>query len=176
MSFEFAILDFLQEFLKCDAMDKAMVFITTLGNSGYIWIVICIILLFTKKFRKAGFALATALILGVILGNWILKPLFSRARPSWINDEIILLIKNPRDFSFPSGHALASFASAFVITHFIKKAGFFVYPLAALISFSRLYLYVHFPTDVIFGALFGGVVGYMGVKIAERIKNKGQSL
>ena len=170
---ELAFLDFLQENIKSDVLDKTMVFITSLGNSGFIWIVICVVMLSFKKFRKEGMALAIGLIMGMILGNFILKPVFARPRPSWINEEIILLIQNPKDFSFPSGHTLASFVSAFIITHYHKKAGFFVITLAILIAFSRLYLYVHYPTDIIFGIAFGCVIGYVSVKITERIyKNK----
>lgn len=169
---EFGILNFIQENLRCGFLDWLLVALTTLGNNGFIWILICIFSLFSKKYQKMGILMAVALLIGFILGNVFLKPLIARERPSWINAEILLLIKNPHDFSFPSGHTLSSFAAASVIACFDKKMGTAALFLAALIAFSRLYLYVHFPTDVLSGAVLGSLIGMLVSYLGKRVKMK----
>lgn len=154
-------------------LDSIMVFITTLGNAGIIWIAIAIIFSFTKKYRACGIAMILALLLSFIFGNVILKNIFERPRPSWIDSSVVLLIKNPTDFSFPSGHSFASFAGATAIFMYHKKEGIAALILAGLIAFSRLYLFVHYPSDVILGSLFGIIAGVIAVMIVNKfISNK----
>ncbi len=153
-------------------LDSIMVFITTLGNAGIIWIAIAVIFLFLKKYRKCGIAMIGALILSVVFGNIILKNLVARPRPCWIDNTVPLLIKNPIDYSFPSGHAFASFAGAMSIYLYHKKEGIAALILAALIAFSRLYLFVHYPTDVLFGAIFGIVTAIISANIVNRYITK----
>lgn len=149
-------------------LDSIMVFITTLGNAGIIWIVLAVIFLFTKKYRKCGIAMALALLFSVVFGNVILKNLFERPRPSWVDASVALLIKNPKDFSFPSGHSFASFAGATAIYMYHKREGIAALILAALIAFSRLYLFVHYPSDVLLGSLFGVIAAVVAVKIVNK--------
>jgi len=114
--------------------------------------------------------LLVALALGVLTGNLTLKPLIARPRPCWVDESVRLLIPNPTDYSFPSGHTLSSVIGATVLTKANAKFGLAAIPLAALIAFSRLYLYVHYPTDVLGGMVFGilaGYVGYLMVKFLE---------
>lgn len=132
-----------------------MVFITGLGDYGFIWIIIAVILIVQPKHRKCGVTMLLALLCGVIIGNGFLKNLIARPRPCWIDSSVSLLIKNPTDYSFPSGHTLASFEGAAVIFLYNKKAGVLAYILASLIAFSRLYLFVHYPTDVLAGMILG---------------------
>lgn len=110
MEWEFAILDMLQN-IQNPVLTKIMAFITMLGEAGWFWIVLGIVLLCTKKYRKCGVAVLFALILDLILANIILKPLVARPRPCWIREDIELLVRVPKDYSFPSGHTMASFAS-----------------------------------------------------------------
>ena len=154
---DFTILDFIQDNLKCGFLDWFMPRISALGNSGIIWILITIVFLFTKRYRKQGVVLAVGLLVGFLIGNLTLKPLIARMRPSWINEDIVLLIGNPKDYSFPSGHTLSSFIAAILITLNNKKLGIFAIPLASLIAFSRMYLYVHYPSDIL-GALILAVI------------------
>lgn len=163
--FDFLILNFINNSLKCDFMDFIMPKITFLGSGGFIWILIGVIMLFIKKYRKGGIVLLISLAAGAILGNLILKPIISRPRPCHINEMFPLLIDTPRDFSFPSGHTLASATAAYIITYFNKRVGYIVIPIAVLIAFSRLYLYVHFPSDVICGAAIGIFTAYFTIKI-----------
>lgn len=169
---DFAILDFIHNNFSSPIMDKIMVFITSLGNAGMIWIVTGLIMLCIKKYRKTGIMLVIGLTIGLILGNFILKPGIARIRPFGIREGIELLIKEPSDYSFPSGHTLASIISSVIIILNHKKIGYYATILAVLIAFSRLYLYVHFPTDVIAGALLGAVIAVFSVKITNRFFDK----
>lgn len=159
------ILDLIQKYLDCGFMDYIMPKITSLGNGGFIWITIGIILMFSKKYRKYGVALIISLVMGAILGSVILKPLIARPRPCHINGEFPLLINLPTDYSFPSGHTMSSVSAAYVIQKANRKWGYFAIPLSVLIAFSRLYLYVHFLSDVIAGAFFGIFFGALTIKI-----------
>lgn len=153
-------------------LDKIMVAITSLGNAGLIWIGIAIFLLCIKKTRKCGALMLVSMGLGLILGNGILKNLIARERPCWIDSNIALLIPNPHDYSFPSGHTLASFEAAVMIYLHNKKWGAISFVLAAIIAFSRMYLFVHFPTDILCGAALGTLISIFVYDVYEIIKNK----
>ena len=153
-------------------LDKIMVAITTLGNAGILWIGIAVFLLFIKKTRKCGILMLVSMALGLILGNGILKNVIARERPCWIDTSIPLLIPNPHDFSFPSGHTLASFEAAVMIFLHNKKWGAISFILAILIAFSRMYLFVHFPKDILCGAALGTLNSLLVYKAQEIIKKK----
>ena len=152
-----------------DILDKIMIFFTNLGDAGIFWIILAIILLFFKKTRKCGLLMLISMALGVIIGNGIIKNLVRRSRPCWLDSSIPLLIKNPSDFSFPSGHTLASFEAFVMIFLHNKKWGIASGIIALLIAFSRLYLFVHFPTDVLAGAILGIVISLMTYYVYEKI-------
>ena len=156
-SMDFAVLDWIQENVACKALDYFFSFITHFGDAGLFWIGLGILLLCFKKTRKAGFCLLIAISIGFLVSNLILKPWVARTRPYDINTAITLLIGKPSDFSFPSGHTTASIAASLAILYHHKKAGIGALVLAILVSLSRLYLYVHFPTDVLVGAIVGTV-------------------
>lgn len=149
------ILIYINSNLRNPVLDKVMVAITSLGNMGIIWIVISIILIISKKHRKTGVMVIAAVFLSTILGEGILKHIFRRLRPV---NEILKngpLIAKPLSYSFPSGHTACAFAAYGVIAKYSKKYSIAVFILAILIGFSRLYLYVHYPTDVLCGAILG---------------------
>ncbi|GAA4653281.1 phosphatase PAP2 family protein [Anaerocolumna aminovalerica] len=166
-SFDWTVLNWIHDTLTCPVLDYLMPKITALGDGGLIWIVTALVLLTSKKYRKYGITLIIGLVMGVLVGNVFLKNFFERSRPSWSDPSITLLISNPTDFSFPSGHTLASAIAATILTMSNKKFGCVAIPLACLIAFSRLYLYVHFPSDVLGAALIGLVIGvsvFFGVR------------
>lgn len=175
-SIDFKILDAIQSITN-PVLDAFFVVITHLGDAGALWIAIAVLCLCFKKTRKCGVMLAAVLILGTLLGNMALKNIIARPRPFVQNPEMLkeLLIAAPHGFSCPSGHTLASFESAFVIFLNNKKWGIVSLVIAALIAFSRMYLYVHFFTDILLGTLLGIVLGclvyYAVNKIEGRIKN-----
>ena len=173
---ELTILNFIQEHMTNPVMDKVMVFITTLGDAGIIWIITALIMISCKKYRRTGITLAIGLILSLLIGNIILKPLVARTRPFEFTEKIRLLIETPHDFSFPSGHTLASFISATILLVKERKIGYCALTLAVLIAFSRLYLYVHFPTDVLASILLGTAIGWGSVKLSEKFIFKNKSI
>ncbi len=171
MSWEFDFLYRLQE-LHTPWLDKLMVAITTLGDAGLIWILLAVVLAFTKKYRKCGVTMMLALIMMLIFGNGILKNIFMRERPCWIDTSIALLVENPHDYSFPSGHTYSSIAAATVIWLRSKKAGIAAMVLAVLIAFSRMYLFVHFPTDVLTSLVLGVITAVIAHALVERYYDK----
>ena len=169
---ELRFLDFLQT-IHTPLLDKILAFITSLGNAGIIWIVLAVVLLILPKTRRTGIIVAAALLMDLILCNLILKNLVARVRPYDVNTAIAILIKKPFDFSFPSGHTAASFAAMTALfLAKMKKAWIAALVLAALIAFSRLYFYVHYPTDVLGGAVVGILSGIIGYAIVEKIDKR----
>lgn len=169
---ELRFLDFLQT-IHTPLLDKILAFITSLGNAGIIWIVLAVVLLILPKTRKTGIIVAAALLMDLVLCNLILKNLVARVRPYDVNTAIAILIKKPLDFSFPSGHTAASFAAMTALfLAKMKKAWIAALVLAVLIAFSRLYFYVHYPTDVLGGAIVGILSGIIGYAIVEKIDKR----
>ena len=169
---EIEILSMLQK-IRTPLLDIFMSNITKLGNAGIVWILLTIVLLLIPKTRKSGLILAAALIVDLIFCNGILKPLIARIRPFDVNSAIQLIVAKPHDYSFPSGHTAASFTA--VMALYLageKKMWKAALVLAVLIALSRLYLYVHYPTDIIGGVVFGSLSGYLGYKIVEWIQKK----
>jgi len=158
--------------MTCGVFDAVMPFISALGNSAFIWIVIGIVFLCLKKYKVFGINVLIALILCGLIGNLGLKPLFARVRPYDIYTDVVLLIPRPRDYSFPSGHTMSSFAAAAVMFRYNKRFGGLACLLASAIAFSRLYLYVHFPTDIIGGIVVGTGIGIAAVFLVETVGDK----
>ncbi len=157
---EFAVLNFIQSVFGCEFMDVVMPHLTAIGNAGFIWIAVAIALMCTKKYRRGGAFMLVGLVLGLIFGNVILKNLIARPRPCWIMGTEIL-IPTPNDFSFPSGHTLASFISVFVLWRLNRRFGIAALVVAILMAFSRLYLFVHFPTDILGGIVLAYLVSLL---------------
>ena len=153
----------IQQHLRTDMLTPFMKIVTFLGNGGWFWILCAVVLLAIPKTRKTGYAAVLSLIFGVIVTNLLLKNIVARPRPFAAIEALFPLIAKPTDFSFPSGHTTASFAVALVMLRMLpKKIGIPAVVLAALVAFSRLYLGVHYPTDV----LVGFVVALVGSLLA----------
>ena len=161
-----------QHNLNSELFNRIMIFFTNLGDHGTIWIVTALILLLNKKYRKTGVLAFVSLAICSLAVNSILKPLIQRPRPFTEIADIILLIKTPKDYSFPSGHTAASFVMIFVFFRHIKKYFIPVLITGILIAFSRMYLTVHFPSDILVGLIIGLLSGYTGEKLTDRFYRK----
>lgn len=173
--FELEILDFIQTHLRTAFGDFIMPLISAMGNGGIIWICISGILCIFPKYRRYGITMFIALALDVLVCNITLKPLIARIRPFNINNDVQLLIKAPQDYSFPSGHTAASFAAVFSLMFAKNKLWKALIVPAFLIAFSRLYLYVHYPSDIFAGILVGFISGFLSVilyRTAEKLLHK----
>lgn len=172
MEWELRMLDALQS-IRTPLGDMIMSQITALGNGGILWIILACVLLAFPKTRNIGFVVAVALCWDLVLCNGILKNLFARIRPFDVNTSIELLISKPKDYSFPSGHTAASFAAvAGLYFSGGRKLWKIALPIALAIAFSRLYLYVHYPTDILGGALVGILSGYAGYQTVKMLRQK----
>jgi len=168
---DLAILDWIWENLRCGFLDAVMPVITLFAHHGIFWICLSLLLLAIPKTRKVGLAMCLALVMNVLLCNVLIKPLVARPRP-WthrpeLEAAIAALSILPTDFSFPSGHTSASFACAMAMARSKSRLGVPALILAALIGLSRLYLYVHYPTDVLCGVLLGAACGILGAYFAN---------
>lgn len=164
------ILLWIQEYLRADWLTPAVLGITKLGNVGFIWVVLSLLLLCFRKTRAAGAAGLLAVFFSLLVNNLWLKNMFSRIRPYEVVDGLVLLTRKATDFSFPSGHAGSSFAAAVAIFHIRKdKIGIAALILAFLIAFSRLYIGIHYPTDVLTGMITGTLCGLAASWIIRRL-------
>lgn len=171
--FDLPILNWIMTHLRCPFLDTVMPAITVLGDAGIFWIAVAVVLLFFPKYRRAGLGMGAAMIIGLLICNLTLKPLIARPRPydylaeHW-NVTVKLLIDAQHDFSFPSGHTIVSFEAATVLMICHRKLGIPALILACLIAFSRLYLYVHYPTDVLASVILGVGIGFLGNWLAQK--------
>lgn len=177
VSFDLPILDWIAANLWCPVLDTLMPIITLLGDAGIFWIAVSVLFMLTKKYRKTGIGMMLALMMGLLVCNIWLKPTIARIRPYDFKEEhlgviVNLLIEKQHDFSFPSGHTIASFEAAVVILLGGKMLGIPAMILAFLIAFSRLYLYVHYPTDVIFSMILGSIFALIGYWLAQKIMDR----
>ena len=157
---ELSILYWIQN-LHCDFLNTIMVtiFNDIVGSKGEIWIILGIILLLIPKTRKVGLCALSAYIIAYYVGDGILKDLIARPRPCMIDETVALLVSKPSSFSCPSVHSMLAFASASSVFWFHKKASIAALVFAVLIGFSRMYFFVHFPTDVLLGSVLGFLIG-----------------
>lgn len=163
---------FLQDTIRTPLLTRILEFTTDLGNMGFIWVVPALLLLFKKKTRPLGIAVLTALVLSLLITNGVLKNLVKEARPFVTYPEIIPLVTHvsASSYAFPSGHASASFAAAPLFFHYLpKKFGIPALILAFLVSFSRLYLGVHYPLDVLAGVVIGLGCAWLAVKMVQEV-------
>lgn len=147
--FDLNILHSIHEGISCGFLDAVFPKLTLLC---YLFIGAAVVFLFFRKFRQGGAAMCGAILLSLLVGNLLLKNLVARDRPCWIDPDFLqLLVSVPKDFSFPSAHTMISVSAAAALFHYSKALGIPALVIAALVGFSRLYLFVHFPTDVLGG-------------------------
>ena len=164
------ILLFLQEYVRNAVLTPVMKVITTLGNGGAIWIALTILLLAIPKTRKIGCMSLIALLGTLLVNNMLLKNLVARTRPYEVIEGLTYIVRKPSDYSFPSGHAGCSFSAACIMYRRLpRRYGVPALILAILISVSRLYVGVHYPSDVLFGVISGIAISYAAEVIGGRI-------
>lgn len=177
---EEAILLFIQENLRCGILNALMIFFTTLGNNGMVWLIPAFVLFLTRKYRQAGFNIVVTI--GICwLVNQLLKSVVMRPRPFTEIEMLTVLIEHPSSWSFPSGHTCSAFAAAYAYTRSFKKWGGWTYVLAVIIAASRMYVGVHYASDVLAGAVIATVLAVIVyalcrrfVKIPEYIPAEGE--
>ena len=164
------ILLWIQEYIRNDFLTPIFKFITSLGDEGYVWIAIAIVLLFVKNYRKVGLMVGASLLGSLVFNNMIVKNIVARPRPYRMIEKLTILIPEPGEYSFPSGHTSSSFAAGVVLYLMLpKKYGIPAMVLAFLIGISRLYVGVHYPTDVLGGMVMGTLIAVSVVKATEKI-------
>ena len=164
---ELTILNWIQQHLRSGVLDVVVPVFTSLANHGEIWILLALLLMFRKQTRLTGLSVGAGLLADYVVCNLSLKPLVGRLRPFVVNPAVELLIEAPHDASFPSGHTAVSFAAVAAL----KTAGSPLWKpaavLATLIALSRLYLYVHWPTDILGGVVVGWLCGALAAKLVH---------
>ena len=167
---DLSVLDALQG-CRTAGLDAFFSAVTHLGDGGILWIAFTLVLLCIPKTRRLGLCAAFALIFDLLLCNICIKPLVGRVRPYAIRD-VVLLVRAPTDASFPSGHAAAAFSAASALAWRRSRLAIPAVILACVIAFSRLYLYIHYPTDVLAGIALGALCGWLGCFVCGRILRK----
>ncbi|NMP37949.1 MAG: phosphatase PAP2 family protein [Clostridiales bacterium] len=173
-SFDLPVFLWVQNYIWGPFLDFLMPVITSLGNGGIFWIILTVVMLCFKKTRKCGVMMAFGLIISLVVNDFVLKPLISRPRPfnffdassGYIYPE---LVSRPTSWSFPSGHTSSSFAAAVPLFSQNKKLGIPALILAALIGFSRIYVHVHYCSDVLAGVVVGALYGIAAIFIGAAV-------
>ncbi len=172
LKFDAGILNFIRAHLTNPFMDGLMKFITLFGEAGIFWIVVTLALIAIPKTRRLGLCAAVSLLLEFLCCNVVLKPLIHRTRP-YILWDVTIIVERLSDYSFPSGHTGASFAVATALCFAgSRKLGIPALILSFLIAFSRLYLYVHYPTDVLAAMVLGTLTGLVGILVIRGLERK----
>ena len=165
INFEGSILLFLQNYVRNPVLNALLIPFTLSNNAGIPCILIVAVFIYFKSLRKAGILMGISLLLEFLLNNLIIKNLFARIRPYEVIDGLILLVGKAPDYSFPSGHTGSAFALAVVIFMVMdRKYGIIALTLASLMGFSRLYVGIHYPSDVLGGVILGVVTSVIAVK------------
>ena len=171
--FEASIILWIQENLR-GAMDGFWIFVTHLGDEGYLWIALGIVLLFWKKTRPIGITVLLSLLFDFLIINVTLKGLVARPRPFVVNETIVPLVGGVSPYrSFPSGHSGGSFAAMLALSKWVpKKIGIPAIVLATMVALSRLYVGVHYPTDILGGLMVGLVCSFAAYRIVKSVMRK----
>lgn len=167
-TFDYTVLEVFQH-IHADVLTVLFRFFTLIGEGGAIWIILGMILFAQKDKRKYGVIVFLSLILCLVFVNGVLKHAVVRPRPCWRHSEVEMLISVPKDFSFPSGHTASSLAAAVSLTYWNRKYGIAAIVLACSIAASRLYFFVHYPTDILAGAICGSLMAALSIVVVEAV-------
>lgn len=170
--FDYNLLFFIQHHLIHPILTQLMIFVSFLGNKGGIWIAISLLLMIRKETRFIGWISLASLLLATAMGEGLIKHIIERPRPYSVYPDVKMFIDHSTPYSFPSGHTTSTFAVSTVLARFYKKYAIPIWAFAFTMAFSRLYLFMHFPTDVIAGMFLGIACAFIVLKIAEDILNR----
>lgn len=175
---DYEILSAIVQHVRSDLLTPVFLCITHLGDGGLLWLLTAALCLSRRATRPCGVAILLALVLGLFAGNLVIKNLVARPRPFQTYPELFHLI-DQGGYSFPSAHAMSSFAAATVVFLFFRRRGqlwpgLVLLTMAALIAFSRLYVCVHYPSDVICGTLLGICLGCVAIALVRRFQSRFQ--
>lgn len=173
LNIDFSILNFIQENIRNAFLDPVMMVLSYIGEYGVFWILLAIVLLFSRKTRAAGVCALAAMALGFLCGDMIIKNIIARPRPFLLNPQANMNIPGPTSYSFPSGHSTSAFAAVTALLGMLKEKRWIAYSglvLAILIVFSRMYNYVHYPSDILGGIALGVITGLIMVFIFKKTK------
>ncbi len=162
--------------LHRDWLDPVMVFFSAIGNSGFCWIVLSVVLACIPRTRKCGVTMLLSMALTFVLGNLFLKNLVARPRPCAVDKSVTLLVPFPSEYSFPSGHSASSFTAAAALFAYQRRIGLIALFVAAVIAFSRMYLFVHYPTDILGGICIGVLDAFLVVRLMRAWERRRASL
>ncbi|GHV25446.1 phosphatase PAP2 family protein [Clostridia bacterium] len=165
MNKELELMRFIYENLRAPWLDNTMIFFSEIAELAMVWYLAGMVLLCLKKYRKHGIALIISVSIAFLCGEFIIKNIICRVRPCFLVEGIKLIYNIPKSYSFPSGHASTSFTAAMVLLKTNKKSGIFAFIVATLIGISRVYLFVHFPTDVLAGVILGILIAQITTRI-----------
>ena len=167
---EFSIL---YSILRNDFLDCFFLGISKIiGSYGQLFLMLGLLMIFPKKTRKTGIAVIITFFGVLLFGQLLLKHLVNRPRPCQIDTAFALLVTRPTSASFPSTHSSWAFGTATAVFMRYRKAGIALFIFACLVAFSRMYLFLHFPTDVLFGIIMGVLLGIVSVKLSDVIMKK----
>ena len=168
-----SILLWIQDHLRADFITPAVKVITHLGDKGIFWIALALVLIAFRRTRRIGLTCALAMLFGLMLTNLLIKPLVARVRPYEVVEGLTRIIEAQRETSFPSGHTTCGLACAWVIFRMApKKYGVPTLALAILIALSRMYVGVHYPTDILGGAVIGLSCAALALRLMPRAEKK----
>lgn len=160
---DFSILYWIQDNLRNSFMDFVMPLFSNLQDGGLIWISIAVVMLFFKRTRYCGIAVLLAMGIDTLITEYGIKNVVCRVRPCNLVDDVNMLVKKPTSYSFPSNHSASAFAGAVAVMLTIKKKAWTIpaFVFSGIIAFSRMYVFVHFPSDVFAGILLGSTVAVL---------------
>lgn len=136
-------------------LNQVMIFLSAIGEAGLVWVAVSVALAVIPRTRRCGITMMAAMAVSFLLGNVLLKNIIARPRPCVVDTSVAMLVPVPDEYSFPSGHSLNGFTAAVTLFCYYRKPGIAALLLAGAIAFSRLYLFVHYPTDILGGILLG---------------------
>lgn len=167
---ELTLLDYIHNNLHNSFLDYFLSLLSNLGNGKFLWAAMAYLLLLWKKTRTCGILMTFGLITSTLLGEHILKPLFARERPFNNFPNMVLLVNRPWGYSFPSGHTFDAFISSSILYRYKKEYGIVAFFIAFSMGYSRMYFYLHYPSDVLAGAILGIVLGNLIYKYSSLSK------